>query len=68
MEDTTSLVVFAIFIACSVLLLYITYEPIKRWAWSDVKPNKKTHCNGSFKKNTCYKYITESREIVHAFN
>ncbi|WP_176126953.1 hypothetical protein [Bacillus cereus] len=50
MEDTTSLVVFAMFIECSVLLLYITYEPIKRWAWSDVKQNKKTHSSGSFKK------------------
>ncbi|KXI52426.1 hypothetical protein ACS95_10050 [Bacillus cereus] len=50
MEDTTSLVVFATFIAFSILLLYITYEPIKRWAWSDVKQNKKTHGNGSFKK------------------
>ncbi|PHC80392.1 hypothetical protein COF42_29955 [Bacillus wiedmannii] len=37
MEDTTSLGVFATFIACSVLFLYITYEPIKRWAWSDVE-------------------------------
>ncbi|PIE97209.1 hypothetical protein CO726_02585 [Bacillus fungorum] len=50
MEDTTSLVAFAMFIAFSVLLLYITYEPIKRWAWSDVKQNKKTHGNGSFQK------------------
>ncbi|MGR5991840.1 hypothetical protein ACT7C6_26270 [Bacillus paranthracis] len=41
MEDTTSLAIFAMFIACSVSLLYITYEPIKRWAWSDVKQNKK---------------------------
>ena len=68
MEDTTSLVVFAMFIAFSILLLYITYEPIKRWAWSDVKQNKKTHGSGSFRKISCYKYITESREIVHAFN
>ncbi|MDA2382554.1 hypothetical protein PDN41_12255 [Bacillus cereus] len=51
MEDTTSLVAFAMFITFSVLLLYITYEPIKRWAWSDVKQNKKTHGNGSFRKN-----------------
>ncbi|MGE1041230.1 hypothetical protein ACQGRZ_13520 [Bacillus wiedmannii] len=50
MEDTTSLVAFAMFIPFSVLLFYITYEPIKRWAWSDVKQNKKTHGNGSFKK------------------
>ncbi|MGG1847112.1 hypothetical protein ABDI32_06750 [Bacillus wiedmannii] len=51
MEDTTSLVTFAMFIAFSVFLLYITYEPIRRWAWSDVKQNKKTHGNGSFSKN-----------------
>ncbi|MCU5665028.1 hypothetical protein PVN34_00860 [Bacillus thuringiensis] len=51
MEDTTSLVVFAMFIACSVWLLYITYEPIKRWAWSDGKQNKKTHGSGSLRKN-----------------
>lgn len=50
-EDTTLLAVFAMFIACSASLLYITYEPIKRWAWSDVKQNKKTHGSGSFKKN-----------------
>ncbi|WP_454432402.1 hypothetical protein [Bacillus thuringiensis] len=50
MEDTTSLAVFAMFIGCSSSLLYITYEPIKRWAWSDVKQNKKTHDSGSSKK------------------
>jgi len=50
-EDTTSLVAFAMFITFSVLLLYITYEPIKRWAWGDVKQNKKTHGNGSLRKN-----------------
>ncbi|ACO27357.1 hypothetical protein MRY88_09135 [Bacillus cereus] len=50
MEDTTSLVAFAMFIAFSVLLLYITYEPIKQWAWSDIEQNKKTHGSGSFKK------------------
>ncbi|MGN4714254.1 hypothetical protein ACTFQ7_00050 [Bacillus cereus group sp. MYBK226-2] len=51
MEDTMSLVALAMFIAFSVLLLYITYEPIKRWVWSDIKQNKKTHGNGSFRKN-----------------
>ncbi|HDR8156341.1 hypothetical protein [Bacillus cereus] len=50
MEDTTSLVIFAMFIACSAWLGYITYKPIKQWAWSDVKQNKKTHGNGSSKK------------------
>lgn len=68
MEDTTSLVIFAMLIACGSWLLYITYEPIKQWAWSDVKQNKKAHGNGSFEKIRCYKYTTESREIVHAFN
>ncbi|MDA1849095.1 hypothetical protein PDL09_18040 [Bacillus cereus] len=51
MEDTISLVAFAMFITFSILLLYITYEPIKRWAWSDVEQNKKTHCSGPFTKN-----------------
>ncbi|MEH7811587.1 hypothetical protein [Bacillus toyonensis] len=51
MEDTTSLVVFAMFIACSTWLLYITYEPIKKWAWNNVEQNKKTHSSGSFQKN-----------------
>ena len=60
MEDTTSLVIFAIFIACSSLLLYITYEPIKRWAWSDVKQNKKTHGNGPLRKTIV---ISISRKV-----
>ncbi|EJR62804.1 hypothetical protein IK3_03124 [Bacillus toyonensis] len=51
MEDTTSLVVFAIFIACSAWLLYITYEPIKKWAWSDVEKNKRPTAMGPFEKN-----------------
>ncbi|MDM5195492.1 hypothetical protein QUF93_23635 [Bacillus hominis] len=54
MEDTTSLVIFAMVIAIGMLLFYITYEPTKRWAWSDVKQNKKTHSNGSFGKNNLY--------------
>ncbi|AFU14621.1 phage protein [Bacillus thuringiensis MC28] len=41
MEDTTSLVIFAMVIAGGSWLFYITYEPIKQWAWSDVKQNKK---------------------------
>ncbi|MGK8427364.1 hypothetical protein OF864_24160 [Bacillus cereus] len=68
MEDTTSLVIFAMLIACGSWLLYITYEPIKQWAWSDVEQNKRPMAVGPLRKNTCYKYITESREIVHAFN
>ncbi|MGH1047845.1 MULTISPECIES: hypothetical protein [Bacillus] len=51
MEDSTLLAIFGMLIACSVWLFYITYEPIKQWAWSDVKENKKTHCSGSFSKN-----------------
>ncbi|MGE6344906.1 hypothetical protein ACQKIY_10130 [Bacillus mycoides] len=50
MEDTTSLTVFAMFIACSAWLYYITYESIKTWAWSNVEQNKKTHGNGPFSK------------------
>jgi len=49
-EDTTSLVIFSMFIVCSAWLPYITYEPIKQWAWNDVEQNKKTHGNGSFSK------------------
>ncbi|PGG90544.1 hypothetical protein COI63_18185 [Bacillus toyonensis] len=51
MEDTTSLAVFAMLIACGSWLFYITYEPIKKWAWSDVEQNKKTHSSGSLRKN-----------------
>ncbi|EEM98215.1 hypothetical protein [Bacillus thuringiensis] len=51
MEDTTSLAILAIFIACGSCLFYITYEPIKQWAWSDVKQSKKAHGSGSFSKN-----------------
>ncbi|HDW8003344.1 TPA: hypothetical protein RM482_001192 [Bacillus cereus] len=50
MEDTTSLAILAILIACGSFLFYITYEPIKQWAWSDVKQSKKTHGSGSFSK------------------
>ncbi|MEM5637244.1 hypothetical protein AAHB65_23185 [Bacillus toyonensis] len=68
MEDTTSLAIFAMLIACGSWLFYITYEPIKAWAWEDEEQNKKTHSSGSFSKTSCYKYTTESREIVHGFN
>ncbi|MCU5350020.1 hypothetical protein J0803_11235 [Bacillus cereus] len=51
MEDTTSLAIFAMFIACSAWSLYITYDSVKQWAWSDVRKNKKTHSSGSFSKN-----------------
>ncbi|MEC2554390.1 hypothetical protein P9W85_23980 [Bacillus tropicus] len=50
-EDTTSLAILAMVIACGSWLFYITYEPIKAWAWSGVEQNKKTHGNGSFEKN-----------------
>ncbi|MGX5433393.1 hypothetical protein [Bacillus toyonensis] len=50
MEDTTSLFILGMLIAFGSLLFYITYEPIKNWAWSDVEQNKKTHGSGSFKK------------------
>ncbi len=29
---------------------------------------KEAHCSGFFKKKSCYKYITESRGIVHALS
>ncbi|MEM5610626.1 hypothetical protein AAHB63_10960 [Bacillus thuringiensis] len=61
MEDTTSLVIFAMLIACGSWLLYITYEPIKQWAWSDVKQNKKTHGSGSVKKKQLV--ISISRKV-----
>ncbi|SDL58174.1 hypothetical protein SAMN04487922_14913 [Bacillus toyonensis] len=51
MEDTTSVAIFGMLIACGSCLFYITYEPIKAWAWSDIKQNKKTHGSGSFSKN-----------------
>ncbi|MBJ8075295.1 MULTISPECIES: hypothetical protein [Bacillus cereus group] len=50
MEDTTSVAIFGMLIACGSCLFYITYEPIKAWAWSDIKQNKKTHGSGSFSK------------------
>ncbi|MED1382102.1 hypothetical protein [Bacillus mycoides] len=51
MEESTSIAIFGMAIAFGALLFYKTYEPIKQWAWSDVKQNKKTHGNGSFEKN-----------------
>ncbi|WJE55349.1 hypothetical protein QRE66_08685 [Bacillus cereus] len=50
MEDTGSLAIFALSIVVCILIVYITYEPIQRWAWSDIKKDKKTHGNGSFRK------------------
>ncbi|MGH0943286.1 hypothetical protein ACQVTS_18700 [Bacillus mycoides] len=49
MEDSTSLAIFGMLITCGSWLFYITYKPIKQWAWSDVE-QKKTHGNGSFRK------------------
>ncbi|MDA1631823.1 hypothetical protein CON03_21790 [Bacillus cereus] len=50
MEDLTSLAIFGFSTTGFFWLLYITYEPIRKWAWSDVEENKKTHGSGSFKK------------------
>jgi len=50
-EDLTSLAIFGFSITGGSWLFYITYEPIRRWAWSDVEQNKKTHGSGSFQKN-----------------
>ncbi|HFJ9455953.1 hypothetical protein ACORE2_13010 [Bacillus thuringiensis] len=68
MEDTISLAIFGLSITGGSWLLYVTYEPIRKWAWSDIEQNKKTHGSGSVRKNNFYKYTTESREIVHEFN
>ena len=50
MEDTTSLAIFAMLIACGSWLFYITYEPIKQWAWSDVEQRKRHPAMGLFRK------------------
>ena len=50
MEDTTSLAIFAMLIACGSWLFYITYEPIKQWAWSDVEQRKRPTAMGLFRK------------------
>ncbi|WP_176126995.1 hypothetical protein [Bacillus cereus] len=50
MEETNSLVIFAMVISFGALLFYKTYEPIRRWAWSDVEEKKKTHDSGSSNK------------------
>ncbi|WP_170957720.1 hypothetical protein [Bacillus toyonensis] len=50
MEDTTSLAILAMVIACGSWLFYITYEPIKAWAWSDVEKNKRPTAMGPFEK------------------
>ncbi|MGX5576298.1 hypothetical protein ACWKTS_34570 [Bacillus toyonensis] len=51
MEDTTSLVIFAMLIACGAWGYYKTYKPIKTWAWSDVEENKRPTAMGPFEKN-----------------
>ncbi|MEK7014664.1 hypothetical protein [Bacillus sp. FSL R9-9410] len=47
MEDPISLSIFTMIIVLSAWLFHITYEPIKKWAWSDVEQKKKTHDSGS---------------------
>ncbi|MGH1297215.1 hypothetical protein [Bacillus pretiosus] len=51
MESLTALAIFGFSITGGLWLFYITYEPIRKWAWSDVEKNKKTHGSGSFRKN-----------------
>ncbi|HDR7801523.1 hypothetical protein [Bacillus sp. SRB1LM] len=51
MEDTISLAIFGLSITGGSWLFYVTYEPIRKWAWSDVEQNKKTHGSGSVRKN-----------------
>jgi len=50
-EDTISLAIFGLSITGGLWLLYVTYEPIRKWAWSNVEQNKKTHGSGSVRKN-----------------
>ncbi|PFD35090.1 hypothetical protein CN285_24530 [Bacillus cereus] len=47
MESTLSLVIFGLGFSTLAWIGCVTYEPIKRWAWSDVKQIEKTHGNGS---------------------
>ncbi|WP_178389803.1 hypothetical protein [Bacillus cereus] len=47
MENPIPVLMFGLLMACVVWLGYITYEPIKQWAWSDVEQKEETHCNGS---------------------
>ncbi|PGQ11966.1 hypothetical protein COA08_01320 [Bacillus cereus] len=61
MEDTFSGEVFVLIMTLIAWLGYKTYEPIKQWAWSDVKQNKKTHSSGSFRKKQVA--ITIPREV-----
>lgn len=68
MEDTISLAIFGLSITGGSWLLYVTYEPIRRWAWSDVEQNKRPMAVGLLEKTSFYKYTTESRGIVHEFN
>ncbi|HHT7225869.1 hypothetical protein ABEY48_30035 [Bacillus mycoides] len=51
MESTLSLAMFGLGFSTLAWIGYVTYEPIRKWAWSDVEQNKKTHGSGSFRKN-----------------
>ena len=51
MEDLASLAIFGFSTTGGLWLFYITYEPIRKWAWSDAEQNKKTHGSGSVRKN-----------------
>ncbi|HFF3738846.1 MULTISPECIES: hypothetical protein [Bacillus cereus group] len=51
MEDTTSLFIFGMLIVCGSWLFYITFKPRKTWDGQGVEQNKKTHGNGSLRKN-----------------
>lgn len=54
MEDPASLAIFGMLIACSAWIANTMYEPIKKWAWSDVEQRKRPTAMGPFRKNTCY--------------
>ncbi|MEH7242423.1 hypothetical protein COD10_30045 [Bacillus thuringiensis] len=51
MADTTSLFIFGMLIAFGLWLFYIPFKTIKKWDWEGVELNKKTHGNGSLRKN-----------------
>ncbi|CAH2465071.1 hypothetical protein [Bacillus mycoides] len=50
MESTLSLAIFGLGFSAVAWIGYVTYEPINRWAWSDVVQKEKTHGHGSFRK------------------
>ncbi|MBJ8055268.1 hypothetical protein JDS87_25820 [Bacillus cereus] len=50
MESTLSLAIFGLGFSAVAWIGYVTYEPINRWAWSNVEQKEKTHDSGSLQK------------------